>query len=105
MTPISSIWLKGIVEQTVYRRLLKNTKQISKKKQKISPLESFFVSKSFLILCQMFWPWCSLWWPGAGPLRYWTILNSYSVNVRLFCVTMEVHRYVCLKIKSSRNEL
>jgi len=39
-------------------------------------LRFFFVSKSFLSCVRFFGhgrPWCSLWWPGAGPLRYWTI--------------------------------
>lgn len=62
---LSMIWLKGIVEQTMCRGA-----------QIYTDLSAFFVSKSFLSCVRFFGhgrPWCSLWWPGAGPLRYWTI--------------------------------
>lgn len=62
---LSLIWLKGIVEQTICRGA-----------QIYTDLSTSFVSKYFLSCVRIFGrgrPWCSLWWPGAGPLRYWTI--------------------------------
>lgn len=63
---LSLIWLKGIVEQTA-----------CKGAQIYTDRSAFFcVSKSFLSCVRCFGhggPWCSMWWPGAGPLRYWTI--------------------------------
>ncbi len=64
MRLLSLIWLKGIVEQTMCRGA------------QIYTDVHIFCIKILFIMCLIFGhgrPWCSLWWPGAGPLRYWTI--------------------------------
>lgn len=90
---LSLIWLKGIVEQTACKGAQIYTDRSA---------FYFFCIKILFIMCQMFWPWKAMvlivvaWCWSIKILDDWINILWTS---DLFCVTLEVHREVCLRIK------